>query len=153
MITLINKKLANRKGFTLIELLVVLAVLAIIALIAIPNFIGIQQQSRVKSDVSSADAIARALEMAITQEDLVIADGATVATFTKSGITIDKGVNIKDENLTIGLTDYKVQSDENATITFNVKKGKVVHDAKAENGKLITGTTPAAGGGTGTGGN
>lgn len=56
MFRLINK-LKNRKGFTLIELIVVLAVLAIVMAIAVPRFMGVQDQSRLKADASSAQQI------------------------------------------------------------------------------------------------
>ncbi len=63
MIRNIQKKLRNKKGFTLIELIVVMAILGIIAAIAIPNFTGLQQQSRIKADYATASQIVKAARL------------------------------------------------------------------------------------------
>jgi len=80
MFRLINK-LKNRRGFTLIELIVVLAVLAIVMAIAVPRFMGVQDQSRLKADASSAQQIINSARLQETNnnDDKVIRNGATTA--------------------------------------------------------------------------
>jgi len=63
MIKAINKMIKNKKGFTLVELIVVLAVLGIIAAIAVPRFTGIQENSKWKADIATANNIAKAAEL------------------------------------------------------------------------------------------
>ena len=59
----IISNLKNKRGFTLIELIVVLAVLAIILAIAIPRFVTIQDESRIKADVATAEQIIKAARL------------------------------------------------------------------------------------------
>lgn len=59
----IISNLKNKRGFTLIELIVVLAVLAIILAIAVPRFVTIQDESRIKADVATAEQMIKAARL------------------------------------------------------------------------------------------
>jgi len=85
MFRVINK-LKNRKGFTLIELIVVLAVLAIVMAIAVPRFMGVQDQSRLKADASSAQQIINSarLQEANNNDDKLIRETADAASTTEN---------------------------------------------------------------------
>lgn len=78
MIKRANQK--KKKGFSLIELIIVLAVMAIIALIAIPNFTAVRENSKIKADAQSAEAISRTVEALVVDDSIVLAAGKTQGT-------------------------------------------------------------------------
>jgi len=59
----ILKILRNNKGITLIELTIVLTILAIIGAIVVPNFFGITDRARARSDIQSTVIIRNAFEL------------------------------------------------------------------------------------------
>ncbi len=65
--------LKSKKGFTLVELIIVIAILGIIALIAVPSLTGIQKRSQVNADDRTAETIAKALTICITEDRAVSA--------------------------------------------------------------------------------
>ena len=110
-----NKK---KKGFTLIELIIVIAIIAILAAIAIPNFLGIQRKSKIKSDIASAKTIYDATSAAI-------AEGKIIPTST--GVTLV--LSSKDEN-----ADYTTLKNYLQTIpTPKYQKGYFAVNIKADN--------------------
>lgn len=58
----------KKKGFTLIELIVVIAIIGILAVIAVPKFGNVQQNSKIKADISTAKNIADTATMLLTQD-------------------------------------------------------------------------------------
>ena len=81
---MLNKMNKKKKGFTLIELVIVLAVLAIIGLIAIPNFTKVREDSQIKADERSLEAIAKIIDMEIIEETIPDTSNGTV-TFSFPG--------------------------------------------------------------------
>lgn len=67
-----NKKNKKRKAFTLIELIIVICIIAILATIAIPKFLEINENAKVKSDISNAQSIANATSTLIAEEKISI---------------------------------------------------------------------------------
>lgn len=70
-----SKNKLRRKGFSLIELIIVLAVMAVLALIAIPNFNAVMENSKVKADIQTCEAIKRTVEILLLDESIKIQDG------------------------------------------------------------------------------
>ena len=60
---MVFKLLKSNKGITLIELIIVLAIIAILGAIVVPNFLGITDRARARSDIQSTIVIRNAAEL------------------------------------------------------------------------------------------
>lgn len=63
-------KKMNKKGFTLIELLAIIVILAIIAVITVPLILGIIDEAKEKSAISSVVGYGKAVELAYSHYQL-----------------------------------------------------------------------------------
>ena len=75
-------KKKNKKGFTLIELLAIIVILAIIAVITVPLILGIIDEAKGKSAISSVVGYGKAVELAYSHYQL-----GTDSTLTKDSPT------------------------------------------------------------------
>ncbi|MDT8715484.1 prepilin-type N-terminal cleavage/methylation domain-containing protein [Clostridium sp. 19966] len=112
MIKSINNK-KKKKGFTLIELIIVLAVLAIIAAIAIPNFIAVEEHSKVKSDNASCESIKRTT-MALVADGTVTDDNYAVS-ISGSTVTVKNAAGTEQTDLESQLSGIKSPQAKNKT--------------------------------------
>ena len=80
-------KKMNKKGFTLIELLAIIVILAIIAVITVPLILGIIDEAKEKSAISSVVGYGKAVELAYSHYQL-----GTDSTLTKptDAVTTDE---------------------------------------------------------------
>lgn len=128
----IISNLKNKRGFTLIELIVVLAVLAIILAIAIPRFVTIQDESRIKADVATAEQIIKAARLMEARRN----DGnATTYVDGSGGATDNWDSNImawptpeSGDEFTLGYDD----EDDLYKVTWEVEKGSVAKNCEQE---------------------
>lgn len=67
MIKNLVKNSKKKKGFTLVELIIVIAVMSIIAGFAIPNFIKVQNNSKIDADINLGRSIAHEVEILVTE--------------------------------------------------------------------------------------
>lgn len=65
-----NKKNKKRKAFTLIELIIVICIIAILAAIAVPKFLEINENAKLKSDISNGQNISNAVSALIADEKI-----------------------------------------------------------------------------------
>lgn len=109
----------NEKGFTLIEVIVVIAIIGIIGAITIPKFGNMQEKSRIKADLATADVIQKAVAMAIAEESI---KGIGTITITVTGtedateatIAVGEGITMEEKALTdsLDLKDIVVQEKD-----------------------------------------
>ena len=85
------KKMKN-KGFTLIELLAIIVILAIIAVITVPLILGIIDEAKSKSAVSSVVGYGKAVELAYSHYQLGT-DSTLVKPITGTGAVTSNELN------------------------------------------------------------
>ncbi|WP_275297850.1 type II secretion system protein [Clostridium sp. YIM B02551] len=107
----------KKKGFTLIELIIVLAIMAILAAIAIPGFNAIRQNSRIKADKQSCEAIKKAVQTLVV--DGTLTHTGTVTLTTEADVALVSGtIDSTDITALRGvLADVKAPAD--TTISGN----------------------------------
>lgn len=79
-------KKTNNKGFSLVELIVVIAIMAVLVGVLAPQYLKYVHNSRVSTDVTNAQEIATAINVAVADQKDVFADDGSV-TWATVGIT------------------------------------------------------------------
>jgi len=110
----------KKKGFTLIELLAVIVILAIIALIAVPIILNIIGSSKKSAVVRSGELYLKAMETAISRENLKTQFNPTTCTIENDGnlTCVDK------DNVEIKLT-IEVNGSKPIGGTIELENGKI----------------------------
>ncbi len=100
-------KKMNKKGFTLIELLAIIVILAIIAVITVPLILGIIDEARTKSAISSVVGYGKAVELAYSHYQL-----GTDATLATTGtVELSHGAYIKIQKSSTAADDINLRVD------------------------------------------
>lgn len=75
------EKKMNNKGFSLVELIIVIAIMAVLVGILAPQYLKYVQRSRVSTDITNAEEIANAINVAISDNSTFtgITSGTEVA--------------------------------------------------------------------------
>lgn len=106
-------KKMNKKGFTLIELLAIIVILAIIAVITVPLILGIIDEAKEKSAISSVVGYGKAVELAYSHYQL-----GTDATLKKD-VSGDNGDVVTPDELSSG-SYIKLKLSDTETIALKV---------------------------------
>lgn len=116
------KKELNNKGFSLVELIIVIAIMAVLMGVLAPQYLKYVKQSKISTDITNAEEIANAVNIAIA--DSVNSDADQVA--ITSGTGFGGGtVVIKYSDGTTKTTapTPKVDKDDEWKVTFDKNKG------------------------------
>lgn len=85
-------RLGNEKGFSILEIIAAITIISIIMAIAAPNFFGLVERSKDKSDKATANTIGKAME-------LYISEGEFDSDKSSEGKIDDKGYDEDIKNL------------------------------------------------------
>ena len=113
-------KKMNKKGFTLIELLAIIVILAIIAVITVPLILGIIDEAKEKSAISSVVGYGKAVELAYSHYQL-----GTDTTLTKN-VSGDSNVVTSDELSSGSYIKLKLSDTETIALRVDFSGDKVV---------------------------
>ena len=92
----------SNKGFSLVELVIVIAIMAILVGLFAPNLLRMVEKTKVSQDVQLADSIKKAVELAMSDPDVVEADSYVRPVSGEMGKCID------DAGQVLGLTKKQV---------------------------------------------
>lgn len=122
------KKKMNNKGFSLVELIIVIAIMLVLVGILAPQFVKYVARSRVAADVTNAQEIAAAIDVAIADPQLTYAETpAAGATDVWGGIKSDTAY--PGGTAVVGIAGFttipasRVDSSRTWTITFDTTNG------------------------------
>ena len=79
----------SNKGFSLVELVIVIAIMAILVGLFAPNLLRMVEKTKVSQDVQLADSIKKAVELAMSDPDVVEADSYVRPVSGEMGKCID----------------------------------------------------------------
>lgn len=116
------KKELNNKGFSLVELIIVIAIMAVLMGVLAPQYLKYVKQSKISTDITNAESLANAVNIAIS--DSVNSDADKVA--FSSGAALSGGsavVNYSDGTVKTSAPTPKVNPADTWVITYDNTKG------------------------------
>ena len=90
MKAIMTRKKKNDKGFSLIELIIASAILVILTGLLAPNILRYVEKSREAKDMQTLDTVYEAAQIALTEENLTIADKYNYGATLPETLTADK---------------------------------------------------------------
>ena len=111
------KKEMNNKGFSLVELIIVIAIMAVLIGVLAPQYLKYVNNSKVSTDITNAESIATAINVAV-------ADNDTGSLSIHSGTAFAGGATVySDGTRTITAPDCKVSGGASWVVTFDSANG------------------------------
>ena len=105
----------NNKGFSLVELIIVIAIMAVLIGLLAPQYLKFVKESKVSTDITNAEAIASAVNVAV-------ADNASFSGFT-SGTAVSGGTAVTGLSGFTAVPASKVDSSYEWVITWDTTNG------------------------------
>lgn len=119
------KKEMNNKGFSLVELIIVIAIMAVLVGVLAPQYLKYVNNSKVSADITNADSLATAFNVAI-------ADGKKIATAASGDTTYTGAANTNTglptaSNINVSVwPQTKYEAGATWTVTLNTNGVKKV---------------------------
>lgn len=111
------KKEMNNKGFSLVELIIVIAIMAVLIGVLAPQYLKYVNNSKVSTDITNAESIATAVNVAVADNDTTNLR-ITSATAFSGGDTV-----YSDTQRVITAPDCKVSGGASWVVTFDTANG------------------------------
>lgn len=113
----VTEKKLNNKGFSLVELIIVIAIMAVLIGVLAPQYIKYVHSSRISSDISNAEAIATAVNVALSDPvDRAIAGASPLTVAANAAIVTD---HASPANTIVSAPESKVDNSYNWVITYD----------------------------------
>ncbi len=111
------KKEMNNKGFSLVELIIVIAIMAVLIGVLAPQYLKYVKSSKVSTDITNAESIATAINVAIS-------DDVTQVKIASGTATVTGGTNlVTDGSRKVDAPTSKVNSSYSWGITWDGTNG------------------------------
>lgn len=110
------EKKMNNKGFSLVELIIVIAIMAVLVGILAPQYLKYVQRSRVSTDITNAEEVANAINVAIS-------DGNTTWTGITSGTAVAGGAAITGIDGFTAMPTSRCDSTYQWIVTYDTTNG------------------------------
>lgn len=111
------KKEMNNKGFSLVELIIVIAIMAVLIGVLAPQYLKYVNNSKVSTDITNAESIATAVNVAV-------ADNDTTNLKISSGTPFSGGDTVySDTSRVITAPDCKVSGGASWEVTWDSANG------------------------------
>lgn len=111
------KKEMNNKGFSLVELIIVIAIMAVLIGVLAPQYLKYVNNSKVSTDITNAESIATAINVAV-------ADNDTGSLSIHSGTAFAGGATVySDGTRTIIAPACKTTANGSWVVTFDTANG------------------------------
>lgn len=128
------KKEMNNKGFSLVELIIVIAIMAVLIGVLAPQYLKYVKSSKVSTDVTNAEQIATAINVAVADQasdgtaSVAIAQGAAVDVAGGASLVTDTSGN------PVSAPHLKSATTDKWTINWSDVKG--VEEIKVDGQKI-----------------
>ncbi|MGN0403248.1 MAG: type II secretion system protein [Acetatifactor sp.] len=115
------KKELNNKGFSLVELIIVIAIMAVLMGVLAPQYLKYVKSSKVSTDITNAEEIATAINVAVADGSSSNADTISIT----SGVAFSGGDTIITKNAggTVDAPTPKVDSSYTWEVDFDDVNG------------------------------
>lgn len=87
------KKKMNNKGFSLVELIIVIAIMAVLIGVLAPQYIKFVAKSKVSTDITNAEELANAINVALADTDMAISITSGTAFAAGAVVTTESGAD------------------------------------------------------------
>lgn len=111
------KKEMNNKGFSLVELIIVIAIMAVLIGVLAPQYLKYVNNSKVSTDITNAESIATAVNVAVADNDTSNLKITSASAFA-GGATV-----YSDGTRTILAPDCKTTANGSWVVTFDNANG------------------------------
>lgn len=116
------EKKMNNKGFSLVELIIVIAIMAVLVGILAPQYLKYVKNSRISTDITNAEEIATAVNVAISDpEEKVVKITSGTAFAGDADLIADKVGGT--ETVTVKAPKPKTTTTDTWIVTYDSTKG------------------------------
>lgn len=129
------KKKMNNKGFSLVELIIVIAIMAVLIGVLAPQYIKFVAKSKVSTDITNAEELANAINVALADTDMAISIASGTPFSAGTVVTTEGGADkVKAPASKVNSTrQWVVTYDTNGVSAITLGGTAIWPDASAYN--------------------